>query len=198
MSHRDSLVLSSSTQDRDEFRRQVSATMDAIMASYDDESAFSGMDPFELRRRIQAIDVLPDSGLGFDDTLTTVAREVLPHMLRTWSVDYMPHLHAPSLMESISSELIIGTYNDSMDSWDQSPAATEVELSVIRCLCTLFGYDGNADGCFTSGGSQSNLSGIIAARLESVKTAFLNAGFEVARQERDGEWHAMELRRAWR
>ena len=42
------------------------------------------------------------------------------------------------------------------------------------------------------------VSGIIAARLESVKTAFLNAGFEVARQERDGEWHAMELRRAWR
>ena len=82
MSHRDSLVLSSSTQDRNELRRQVSATMDAIMASYDDESAFSGMNPFELRRRIQAIDVLPDSGLGFDDTLTTVAREVLPHMLR--------------------------------------------------------------------------------------------------------------------
>ena len=42
------------------------------------------------------------------------------------------------------------------------------------------------------------VSGIIAARLESVKNAFLNAGFEVARQERDGEWHAMELRRAWR
>ena len=190
MSHRDSLVLSSSTQDRDEFRRQVSATMDAIMASYDDESAFSGMDPFELRRRIQAIDVLPGSGLGFDDTLTTVAREVLPHMLRTWSVDYMPHLHAPSLMESISSELIIGTYNDSMDSWDQSPAATEVELSVIRCLCTLFGYDGNADGCFTSGGSQSNLSGIIAARDA---WCMKRLGHDVKRHGNPDIWPRMRL-----
>ena len=59
---------------------------------------------------------------------------------------------------------MINTFNDSMDSWDQSPAATEVELTVISTLKKLFGYDDEADGCFTSGGSQSNLSAITAAR----------------------------------
>ncbi len=164
MSHPGESILSAREAERDELRRQISTTVDAIMASYDDDGAFSGIDPYELRERIQALDILPEKGIGFDRTLETVSREVLPHMLRTWSVDYMPHLHAPSLLESISSELVIGTYNDSMDSWDQSPAATEVELAVIRCLCTLFGFGENADGCFTSGGSQSNLSGIIASR----------------------------------
>ena len=42
------------------------------------------------------------------------------------------------------------------------------------------------------------VSGIIAARFESVKDAFLNSGFEAVRHESDGEWHAMELRRVWR
>ncbi|MCF0238198.1 MAG: diaminobutyrate decarboxylase, partial [Sphaerochaetaceae bacterium] len=105
-----------------------------------------------------------------------VEEEILPHLLRTWSPRYMPHLHAPALTETIASELLIASFNDSMDSWDQGPAATEVEEFVIHGLLELFdfgksrGYGGASiseygpDGTFTSGGSQSNISAIIAAR----------------------------------
>ena len=52
-----------------------------------------------------------------------------------------------------------------MDSWDQSPVATEIEVETIRHLCKLYGYDeSKADGVFTSGGSQSNQTAIILAR----------------------------------
>ena len=52
-----------------------------------------------------------------------------------------------------------------MDSWDQSPVATEIEVETIRHLCKLYGYDpAQADGVFTSGGSQSNQTAIILAR----------------------------------
>ena len=51
-----------------------------------------------------------------------------------------------------------------MDSWDQAPVATEIEVEVVRNLCKLYGYDEKGDGVFTSGGSQSNLSGLLLAR----------------------------------
>ena len=77
----------------------------------------------------------------------------------------MPHLHGPSLLETLSSELIISTFNQSMDSWDQSPVATEIEVETIRHLCKLYGYDkAKADGVFTSGGSQSNQTALLLAR----------------------------------
>ena len=50
---------------------------------------------------------------------------------------------------------------------------------------------------FVADGGRLIVSGIIAARLDAVKDAFVKAGFEVVRQERDGEWCAMELRKAW-
>ena len=60
---------------------------------------------------------------------------------------------------------MISCFNDSMDSWDQGPAATEVEESMIHGLAELYGFPlETSDGCFTSGGSQSNISAIVAAR----------------------------------
>ena len=138
--------------------------MASFFRTIDDESAFSGVNPYVLRKEINDLGFLPEKGIGFDETMKKVEKTILPNLLRTWSVSYMPHLHSPALLETISSELLIAAFNDSMDSWDQGPAATEVEESMIHGLLNLFGYSETADGTFTSGGSQSNISAIIAAR----------------------------------
>ncbi len=159
------LLLSESPEVRDKLSEMLRETVSAIYRSYSDDSAFSGIDPYKLREKIGDLGFLPDEGKGFGKVLEETGRVILPHMLRTWSTKYMPHLHSPVLTETICSELIIACFNDSMDSWDQGPAATELEESMVHGLCGLFGYDvGKADGCFTSGGSQSNISAIIAAR----------------------------------
>ena len=165
MSADEPLLLSDSEEVKERFSLMIRETLDAIFGSYSDGSAFSGIGPYDLRKRIGDLGFLPDEGKGFDRVLDDVSKEILPHMLRTWSTRYMPHLHSPVLTESICSELIIACFNDSMDSWDQGPAATELEESMIYGLLGLFGFpqDGG-DGCFTSGGSQSNISAIIAAR----------------------------------
>ena len=158
-------TLSDSIQDRAEYERIVDKTKEAILSSYSDDSAFSGINPYQLRRQIEEIGLLQEDGLGFDRTLQLVKDEIMPHLLRTWSRSYMPHLHSPALLESLSAEMIISAFNDSMDSWDQGPAATEVEAMVIKELLRLFGFDRDCgDGAFTSGGSQSNLTAITAAR----------------------------------
>lgn len=157
-------ILSEKRADKAKLKDMVLKMLEAILDSFDDESAFSGVDPLALRERINALDFLPEEGKGFDSTLEMVKREVFPHMLRTWSPSYMPHLHSPALTESIATELAISIFNNSMDSWDQAPAATEIEVMVINRLNSLFTYDENAGGVFTSGGSQSNLFAILAAR----------------------------------
>ena len=165
MSGNDPLLISEAPEVRERFREMLRETLDAIMGSFSDGSAYSGLDPYTLRKKITDLGFLPDEGLGFEEVLKETERDILPHMLRTWSTEYMPHLHSPVLTETICSELIISCFNDSMDSWDQGPAATELEVSMIRGLSELYGFPAEtSDGCFTSGGSQSNISAIIAAR----------------------------------
>lgn len=158
------MVLSCREDDKDAFRRMIHDAAEAILSSFSDDSAFSGIDPYELRREIGKLQLLPEHGSGWDDTIRNIREAILPHMLRTWSPSYMPHLHSPALLESIAAELIIAAFNSSMDSWDQGPAATEIEEMTIKQLCSLFGYGSGSDGVFTSGGSQSNISASVALR----------------------------------
>lgn len=165
MSANDPLLLSESSDVRERFSQMIDETLEAIYGSFSDDSAFSGIDPYELRKKVGDLGFLPEKGRGFEAVLEDVKRDILPHLLRTWSTKYMPHLHSPVLTETICSELIISCFNDSMDSWDQGPAATELEESMVHGLAELYGFPvETSDGCFTSGGSQSNISAIIAAR----------------------------------
>ena len=158
------LFLTSDNQAKETYRNLIKVTADAITEAFTDDTAYSGPTPFELKDLVKQDSILPEKGLGWEKTFEKIKSTVLPNLLRTPSTDYMPHLHGPSLLETIASELIISTFNQSMDSWDQSPVATEIEVDTIRHLCKLYGYDDNSDGVFTSGGSQSNQTAIILAR----------------------------------
>ncbi|MCQ2412988.1 MAG: pyridoxal-dependent decarboxylase [Sphaerochaetaceae bacterium] len=163
-------IFSNAPEDRAQFEAMLDKTIASFFASVKDNSAFSGVDPFVLRKQIADLGFLPEKGIGFDETMKKVESTILPNLLRTWSTQYMPHLHAPALVETIASELLIAAFNDSMDSWDQGPAATEIEESMVNGLLNLYGYGEGSDGTFTSGGSQSNICAIIAARDWYVNT----------------------------
>jgi len=157
-------VLSHDKESKQAYRTLIDQTVDAILDSLQDGGAYQGSSVDELKSLIQKEQMLPEKGLGWEAVLSQVRSSILPNFLRTWSTNYMAHLHSPALLESIAAELILSTFNQSMDSWDQSPIATEVELEVIRQLCTLYNLGETSDGVFTSGGSQSNLSALTLAR----------------------------------
>ncbi len=158
------LFLTAADDDKAEFTRMMDATVRAITASMDHGKAYAGMTPENLRALVQTDELLPENGMQFDELLAEVSQKILPNFLRPSSTSYMAHLHSSVLLESVAAELILSTFNQSMDSWDQAPVATEVEVDVIRKLCKLYGYGAESDGIFTSGGSQSNLSGLLLAR----------------------------------
>ncbi|MBT2429136.1 aspartate aminotransferase family protein [Streptomyces sp. ISL-112] len=75
------------------------------------------------------------------------------------------HLHCPPLAVAVAADLAVAALNPSQDSWDQAPAATAVETLLLQELAQLVGYDPvEAAGVLTSGGTESNLMGLMLAR----------------------------------
>jgi L-2,4-diaminobutyrate decarboxylase len=175
---------------KDEYRRVLTDTIEAITASVDDQGAYRGASVESLQQALAQFSLLPKQGIGWEALLEQVTQTMLPHFLRTWSPNYMAHLHSPALLESIAGELIIATFNQSMDSWDQSPIATEVEVAVVNQLCELYGYKEGSDGVFTSGGSQSNLSAITMARDWYCSTQL---GHDVKKEGLPPSYHKLRL-----
>ena len=161
----DELFLTCEKKSKKLYNKIIKKTSKAISASFENETAYSGPTPEELKKIVCQDTILPEHGLGFEKVFDLTKQKVLPNLLRTPSTEYMPHLHGPSLLETLSAETIISTFNQSMDSWDQSPVATEIEVETIRHLCAIYGYKTTkSDGVFTSGGSQSNQTALLLAR----------------------------------
>lgn len=158
------LFLTNEKSSKKEYKKIMKQTVNAVTDAFGDSKAYSGPTPQQLQQIVHQDSILPPHGLGWEETLKITKEKILPNLLRTSSTDYMPHLHSPATLESIAGEVIISAFNQSMDSWDQAPVATEIEVEVINHLCSLFGYSDESDGVFTSGGSQSNQTGIILAR----------------------------------
>src|SRR4029077_20996471 len=74
------------------------------------------------------------------------------------------HLHCPPLVPALAAELILTALNQSMDSFDQAPAATVLEQRLLRWLCREAGLPASADGTMTPGGTVSNYTGLLLAR----------------------------------
>ncbi|WP_344332044.1 pyridoxal phosphate-dependent decarboxylase family protein, partial [Kitasatospora putterlickiae] len=75
------------------------------------------------------------------------------------------HLHCPPLAVATAADLAVSALNPSQDSWDQAPVATALETALLAELAALVGYDpAHAAGVLTSGGTESNLMGLMLAR----------------------------------
>lgn len=126
--------------------------------------SYSGASPSELAAGFTDIDICPEIGAELPTLLRHVGESILQHSVIVSHPGCIAHLHCPPLMPALAAELLISATNQSMDSWDQSPAATLLEQRMVDWLCRKFGYDASADGVFTSGGTQSNFMGLLLAR----------------------------------
>ena len=172
----ENIFLTHEEKTKEEYKRIITETAEAVSNAFTDDRAYAGPTPDELKKLIHVDELLPSHGAGWDTVLERLKKQILPNFLRTPSTDYMAHLHSAATLESIAAELILSTFNQSMDSWDQAPVATEVEVEVIKKLCAMYGYSDGADGVFTSGGSQSNQTALLLARDWFISNKF---GYDV-------------------
>ena len=124
----------------------------------------SALSPDELHSLIWATDVCPDDGTPLTEVLQEFGTSVWANSVVPFDPACVAHLHPPTMIPSVVTEMSIAVMNQSMDSWDQAPAATEVELHLASWLADLMGMPATGSGVMTSGGTASNVLGITLAR----------------------------------
>lgn len=143
------------------FRQAVKATARMLTSALPDQP-YSGAAPAALNELLQT-EICPPTGRPLSHALERV-RAIVGHSVALWHPNVVAHLHCPVAIPALAAEMVVSALNQSMDLFDQAPAATVIEQQLTAWLCTLSGFPATAGGTFTAGGTQSNLMGLLLAR----------------------------------
>jgi L-2,4-diaminobutyrate decarboxylase len=155
-------ILAASAQSIEAYQQAIAQSSAAVVQWLKQPEMYQGKTVAELRERIR-LDFNPN-GLGNQAAIERAIEYFLKDSLSVHHPQCVAHLHCPSLVVSQAAEVLINATNQSMDSWDQSPSATVIEIKLIEWLRAQVGYPAGDAGVFTSGGTQSNLMGLMLAR----------------------------------
>jgi L-2,4-diaminobutyrate decarboxylase len=133
---------------------------------------YCGTSPASLKEEIAALELFPETGSSLKEVLDRTRKLVIESNISVYHPHSLAHLHCPTFIASLAAEMIISAFNQSMDSWDQAPAATMIEQALCDKLCTIYGFGPNADATFTGGGTMSNFMGLLLARDHYSKKHF--------------------------
>jgi len=155
----------------DRYRRAVTEGVERVarrVARAD--RPFTGVSPARLAERISGIDLdrpLHDPTAALDELDEVYLRDaVYFHHPR-----YLAHLNCPVVIPALLGEAILSAINSSLDTWDQSAGGTLIERRLIEWAAGRVGLGSDADGVFTSGGTQSTLQALLLAREEACAKA---------------------------
>ena len=143
------------------YRDAIAKAVDTLLAALPSRS-YSGRSAAELATLFKS-EILPATGSGIPAALNRVG-PLIAHSIVLTHPNTIAHLHSPPLIASLAAEVIVSALNQSMDSFDQAPAATMLELAMSRWLCEEAGLPAGSDAVFTSGATQSNFMGLLLAR----------------------------------
>ncbi|WP_247003133.1 pyridoxal phosphate-dependent decarboxylase family protein [Halosolutus gelatinilyticus] len=148
----------------DAYREAIARASEAVVAAFAErEDPYSGASPERLAGQFSD-PVVPAAGEPLETVIDDVAERVLAHSVGTSNPRCAAHLQCPPMIPGLAAETLLTATNQSLDSFDQAPAATVLEQRVVAALCELFGLSSGADGVFTSGGTQSNFQALLLAR----------------------------------
>jgi L-2,4-diaminobutyrate decarboxylase len=114
---------------------------------------------------LRSCEALPEVGVGAARALTSVLEPLARGSVDPAQAWCAGHLQCAPLAVAAAADLAAGVLNQSMDSWDQAPAASALEAAVTSALAELvYGGSGRPDAVITGGGTESNLLAVLLAR----------------------------------
>jgi len=135
------------------------------------EQPFSGISPSEVADLINKID-LEQPLQSLNTALIEIEELYLNNAVFFHHPKYVAHLNCPVTYPAVIAEQLLTAVNSSLDTWDQSGAATLIEQKLIDWTLQKIGMEDGADGIFTSGGTQSNLMALLVARDKAAEHHF--------------------------
>ena len=181
--HKQSLLCNDAQSIADYESAMAQATQ-AVANWLKDEKMYTGGSIKQLRSEI-SFNPSKD-GLGLEGALNRAIELFLNKSLKVHHPHSLAHLHCPTMVTSQIAEVLINATNQSMDSWDQSPAGSLMEVQLIDWLRQKVGYGSGTAGVFTSGGTQSNLMGVLLARDWCIAKNYQNSDGQPWSVQRDG------------
>lgn len=98
-----------------------------------------------------------NSGLPIEQVVAEIGGGIAPHGVNYRHPLALAHMVPPSSVVSIIADLLVGGMNQCAFIWEEAPLAAQVERECIRWLTASLGWDDDAIGMLTSGGTMSNL-----------------------------------------
>jgi glutamate/tyrosine decarboxylase-like PLP-dependent enzyme len=106
----------------------------------------------------------PEKGLGFEQAFTDFRECVAAYAMRLNHPRFLAFIpSAPTLYSAIADLLVSGT-NYFCGVWIEAAGAAQVERTVLGWFRGLLGMPSHTRGIITSGGSEANLTALVAAR----------------------------------
>jgi aromatic-L-amino-acid/L-tryptophan decarboxylase len=106
----------------------------------------------------------PEIGRDFKTVFAEFERKVVPNAIRFDHPSFFGFIpSAPTVLSTLGDMLCAGT-NFSVNDWRTAAGPTQVELVVLDWFKAFLGYPPEAQGVLTSGGSEANLTGLMAAQ----------------------------------
>ena len=181
--HRQALFCNDSQSIAD-YQKNMNTAVQAVTEWLQNDKMYTGGSIKELR---SVINFQPSKeGLGLEAALKRSVELFLDKSLKVHHPHSLAHLHCPTMVTSQIAEVLINATNQSMDSWDQSPAGSLMEVQLIDWLRQKVGYGSGQAGVFTSGGTQSNLMGVLLARDWCIAKNWKNSDGAEWSVQRDG------------
>ena len=89
---------------------------------------------------------------------------------------FFGYVASPSTPIGAYADLIASALNANITCWRSGPAGTEIEQAVVKWLGSMIGYDDNARGLLTSGGSMANLIALLIAHRAKAQADIAHSG----------------------
>lgn len=172
--HRHTYLFSDLQENKAYYQQSILQALQAVTGHLETRKApFSGASLKQIQGKFSRVSLEEqEDGLPLQASLEELKELYLNDAIHFHDPGYAAHLNCPVLIPALAAEVIISSLNSSMDTWDQSAGATFIELRLIAWTLTKIGYPQAGDGIFTSGGTQSNLMGLLLARDHYIKTNY--------------------------
>jgi glutamate/tyrosine decarboxylase-like PLP-dependent enzyme len=164
--------------DNDDLRAMAKAFADLATEYFDgvaERRVFTSASGEALKARF---DEAPPAAASSLESLINDCREIVEGSRHNGHPRFFGYVASPSTPIGAFADLFASALNASVTSWRSAPAATQIEQTVVRWLGSLIGYDKNAYGTLTSGGSMANLTALLIAHRSRSSTPVSETGIQ--------------------
>src|SRR5260370_1351653 len=156
---------------------QIASQMTKLVADY-----FAGISDLPVfpdnygGRTIKEIDAeLPQEGVPLEK-LVAECRTIMNLSRHNGHPRFFGYVASPSTPIGAYADVVASALNASLTSWRSGRAGTEIERTLVRWLGSMVGFQENAYGLLTSGGSMANLIALLIASRTKTGTDISRKG----------------------